>query len=69
MSPLLIYVYNQFIGPEGTTANIHAFDDLCFSVLTISIGNIFKPLAEYFNVQRILKFFGLKYQRRKGDKC
>jgi hypothetical protein len=45
MSPLLIYVYNQFMGPEGTTANIHAFDDLCFSVFTISLGNISKPLA------------------------
>ena len=47
MSPLALYLYYQFFGKEqGKTT---AFDNLAFSVLTISLGNIFKPLAEYLN--------------------
>ena len=47
MSPLALYIYYQFFGKEqGKTT---AFDNLAFSVLTISLGNIFKPLAEYLN--------------------
>ena len=68
MSPLSIYLYQQFINQDQTAA-VTPLDNLCFSVLTICIGNVFKPLAEYFNVQRIVKSIGFYFQRRKGDKC
>lgn len=48
MSPLAIYLYYKFTG-QVQTQNTTPLDNLIFSVLTISIGNIFKPFAQYFN--------------------
>lgn len=56
MSPLAIFLYFQFSKDENPDPAVTPQDTLAFSLLTISIGNIFKPLAEYFNVQRFIKF-------------
>jgi len=44
MSPLAIYLYYKFSDTQqpGTTTPL---DNLAFSVVTICIGNIFKPFA------------------------
>jgi hypothetical protein len=68
MSPLSIYIYFEFIGTKGSQ-DVTAFDDLCFAVLTLCIGNIFKPFAEYANVQRIVKCLGFYFQRSKNGHC
>jgi len=44
MSPLAIYLYYQFTN-QTENSNTSPLDNLIFSVLTISLGNIFKPLA------------------------
>lgn len=69
MSPLSIYLYYEFSGEDNPDNAVKPFDSLSFSVLTICLGNISKPLAEYFNIQRIIKFLSFYYQRYKNINC
>lgn len=63
MSPFSIYLYYEFSSNDVVNPNDTPFDELCLSILIISIGNITKPLMEYLNVGRILKRVRFWYQR------
>ncbi len=69
MSPLAIYLYFSLSHEDNPDPAVTPKDTLAFSLLTISLGNIFKPLAEYFNVQRFIKFIKFYLERRKKLKC
>lgn len=45
MSPLAIFLYFQFSKEDNPDPAVTPLDTLAFSLLTISLGNIFKPLA------------------------
>lgn len=63
MSPFSIYLYYEFSSNDAVNPNDTPFDELCLSILIISIGNITKPLMEHLNVGRILKRLKFWYQR------
>lgn len=67
MSPFSIYLYFQFSSNEVINSNDTPFDELCLSIVIICIGNISKPLMEYFNLGRIFKRCSFYYQRMLGE--
>jgi uncharacterized membrane protein len=50
MSPIIVYIYSQYLNSTGNTGPTSSLDNLGFSVLVICIGNVLKPVLEYFNV-------------------
>jgi hypothetical protein len=68
MSPLSIYLYQQFAA-AAPPPNDTPFDELALSVLIITIGNISKPLTEYLNIGRLLKRLSFWYQRFLEEDC
>jgi hypothetical protein len=69
MSPFSIYLYYQFSSTNTVKPNDTPFDELCLSILIICIGNISKPLTEYFNIGRLIKRIGFYYQRFLDEDC
>jgi hypothetical protein len=66
MSPIIVYVYSQYLDSAANTGPTSALDNLGFSVLVICIGNVFKPVLEYFNVERITRYVGYRRELGKG---
>ena len=69
MSPVVLYIQSQFVSNPREDEGIDPIDELCFSVLVISVGNLFKPLLEYFNADRLARRLGRWWEARKGDEC
>lgn len=68
MSPLSIYIYEEYSLTQRE-GELTPLDNLCFSVLVICLGNILKPLAEYFNVARMMRVVGFYFERSKREDC
>lgn len=67
MSPLSIYLYYQFAADSQPASQDSPFDELALSILIISVGNISKPLTEYFSVGRVTRRLAFYYQRFLDD--